>query len=393
MAYEKPTSVMLSPYVYTGRASDGCTIDIEGNANYPYVYVCPISTTTTWKYYPKGELNGSGATSIEIDKNTSTNEYEIAIVLSDTYYGDNVGVTISNSYADKLYEFTVPLYAALIHNASSSSDVYDSIRNNLSTTFTKSGYTLQGFSTSSTGTTATYGTSWVSGMNGKELYAVYKKNSSSSTKNYTYYLGNNSSAGTISKITTTSGIVLYGTGSSTSGTTNTSWSGTPSTSDYNSSYKFLGWAKNATTTVNSTNYKTACNNSSGTIYAVYGKDESMTYYPQNGNSSSSVSITNYRYGPGYTTNNAPTEPSLTYNGYTFSGWSTASNGTINTWVNQWNSGVRTVYAIWVRDGNIYYCPVGKDNWISSKTYKGAKVNGVLQWVPIQMKYGDNNIWN
>lgn len=317
MAYEKPTSVILSPYAYTGRASEGCVVEISGDADYPYVYVCPISTTTNYKYWPKGELNSSGVRTINIDKNTSTNEYEIAVILSDTYYGDNVGINVDNDYKSKLYYFTVPLYAALIHNASSSSNVYDSVRNNLSTTFTKSGYTLQGFSTSSTGTTATYGTSWVSGMNGKELYAVYKKNSSSSTKNYTYYLGNSSSAGTILKTTTTSGIVLYGTGSSTSGTTNTSWSGTPSTSDYNSSYKFLGWAKNATTTVNSTNYKTACNNSSGTIYAVYGKNESMTYYPQNGNSSSSVPVTNYRYGPGYTTNNVPTEPSLTYSGHTF----------------------------------------------------------------------------
>ena len=177
------------------------------------------------------------------------------------------------------------------------------------------------------------------------IYGIYVKKGSTATSNAYYYRGTNSQK-SVTKTTTTTDSEYYGTGQHIAGTTTVSY-GTPTTSHASdTSWAFQGWATSSTSsTVYSTNASTAWG-SSNTIYAVYKKTDTMTYYPQNGASSNSVSTTNYAYGTGSTTSNIPTEPTLTYDGYNFLGWATTSAGAGDTWNNQWNKGNRTVYAIW-----------------------------------------------
>lgn len=369
-----------------------------------YIYV---GSSTTGTFYRKtieraelyeGNIEYSDFV-IKIDPDTSTQSDKTFYVFGSSEDLGNPADEIPSS--SDMLKMIVPKFAFTYYNASSDliivsgngTTIYPSCEQDSSATFI--GFTSSSSSYSPTyetlsggfyiGSTSSYGFDF----NGKTLYAIYEKADSTKTTNYNYYLGNSSKAGTISKKVTTSGIILYGTGSSTSGTTSTSWSGAPSTADYDSSYKFSGWAKSSTATAYySTDYKTTCNASSGTIYAIYKKTESMTYYPNNGESTKSISVTNYRHGPGYVTSNIPIEPSLTYDGYEFNNWATTLNGTPDTWENQWNNGVRTVYAVWTGIGSIYF-GVG-DNWVAAYAYKGTIVDGVLTWVSISvddlMKY-------
>ena len=127
-----------------------------------------------------------------------------------------------------------------------------------------------------------------------------------------------------------------------------------------------------------------------TIYGTYTKSESITYHPENGGASGTKSVTNYRYGKGSVTTDIPDEPTLSYDGYSFVNWKTASDDTPLSWSEQWNNGVRTVYAVWKKDGNVYFGIVDGDveRWVLCATYYGAKVDGVLQWVPCEFKVGD-----
>ena len=256
-----------------------------------------------------------------------------------------------------------------------------------------SSYSLQGWAVSKT-TTVKYNNAVDAFAAGhKTIYGIYYKAGSGPTTNTVYYYRGSSAKQSVSETVTTTDGWYYYTGTKSGGTATYTY-GTISTSCLgDSSYSLDGWTGNSNST--DVEYEDAEDalRHYNTIYGIYSKTESMTYYPNNGESTNSVPVTNYRYGgSNQVTCNIPTEPSLTYDGHTFSGWSITSNGTTNTWVNQWNGGVRTVYAIWTRDGNIYYCPVGSNNWISAETYKGVKVNGVLQWVPIQTKYGSGNTW-
>lgn len=177
------------------------------------------------------------------------------------------------------------------------------------------------------------------------IYGIYTKAGGTTTSNAYYYRGTNSQK-SVTKTTTTAAAEYYGTGQHTGGGTTVSY-GTPTTSHASdTSWVFQGWATSADTYTSYNSNASTAWGSSNTIYAVYKKTETMTYYPQNGASSNSVSTTNYAYGTGSTTANVPTEPTLTYDGYNFLGWATTSTGTGNTWNNQWNSGNRTVYAIW-----------------------------------------------
>lgn len=206
-------------------------------------------------------------------------------------------------------------------------------------------WVFQGWATSSTSSTVystTASTAWGSS---NTIYAVYKKTGSSSNSNVYYYRGTNSQK-TATKTTTIADSLCYGTGSTSGGGTTYTYS-TPTTAhETNSNYTFLGWATSANTyTSYNSNASTQWGNSN-TIYGVYSKTDTMTYYPQNGASSNNVSTTNYSYGTGSTTTNIPEEPTVTYDGYSLLGWATTSTGQEDEWNDQWNNGARTVYAIW-----------------------------------------------
>lgn len=223
---------------------------------------------------------------------------------------------------------------------------------NTSTCPKNSSYTFDGWTTSATSTSGTYDTIEDAIADDRStVYAVYYKNgSSSSAGTATYYRGSSSSTVNITKKTGTS--YYYGKGSLSTGSATYSY-GSPSTSL--SGYSFVGWATdiNSYTSHYSTDYTSAWNNSSNsTIYGVYSKSRSLSFYsqiPGDTAKKSTGSFTNYLYGTGNTTNNRPSEPTLKYSGFRLVGWATSTAGTPLTWAQQWDNGATTVYAIWEAD--------------------------------------------
>ena len=572
MAYRKPSSVQLAE---NKGLYSGTSIRVSGGNGY-FVYIG--GNTTGYKYWYKGKISG-GYCYVDIDRNTSTSTFvEFQIILSNTLLTD--GQTLGDDAVPYLYYFRCPAYVCRIYNGSSSYDTYDSYNNsNLSSALRKTGWTLEGLTTSRTSTSATYNASWSGNLDGELLYAVhsyegssesetcyyyrgsssrysvrlthtiapqimygtgqikttgsggtslgsmtttcasnssyrllgwatsssstsvqytdaqdafeagygtiygvYKKSGGSSNSTVYYYRGS-SSRQSCTKTTTTADAYYYGTGRHSGGGTSTSYGSMTTTCASDSSYSLVGWATSSNTT--STSYSsatsafnagystiygvykkngsssnsnvyyyrgdgnrntvtkttttadayyygtgshsggsssnsygsvtTACavsgwtylgfsssstttnatssatslwNSGYTTIYGTYSKTESMTYYPQNGSSSNSVSTTNYRYGTGSVTNNRPTEPSLTYADHTFQGWGISTDDTPEPWDALWDAGTRTVYAIWLEDYiyNVYFGLNG--SWERCKVYFGQ--NG--QWKESLTHVGVSGGW-
>lgn len=217
------------------------------------------------------------------------------------------------------------------------------------------------------------------------VYGVYEKEGGESTSSLCYYRGSNE-PNYITKTITSGTSYYYGEGDHYDGGEYVSY-GNVITDCAVDGWEFVGFTANEKIQSSTSTANALFDVGNTTIYGTYRKIESMTYYPENGGSFDTSSITNLRYGKGSVTNNAPEEPVLIYDGYSFVNWATTSNGSPDTWENQWNNGVRTVYAIWQRDGNVYLGINGK--WILCDTYIG--VNG--KWIPMQMKFGANSHWN
>lgn len=575
MAWAKPSMVTLDS---DSGIYGGATARIGGSSSYPYVYVGGESTD--WKYWLKGTLSGGSCTiSFDADRSVTSGYKEFQIILSDTKITN--GTTLGGNAGNYIYYFRCPGVVCRIHNGGPQSPRYDSYNDsNLASQLRKTGWTLEGLTTSSTSTNATYSASWSGSLNGKTLYAIHSyeggsesetcyyyrgsstkysvrlthtiasqimygegkikvtgsggtslgsmtttcasdrsyylvgwaTSSSSTSVRYTdaedafnagystiygvyrklggssnstcYYYRGNSTRRSVTKTTTTDTAYYYGTGRHSGGGTSTSYGSMTTTCASDSSYSLVGWATSSNTT--STSYSsatsafnagygtiygvykkngsssnsnvyyyrgdgnrntvtkttttadayyygtgshsggsssnsygsvtTACavsgwtylgfsssstttnatssatslwNSGYTTIYGTYSKTESMTYYPKNGSSSSSVSTTNYRYGTGSVTNNRPTEPSLTYADHTFQGWGTSStDDTPEPWDALWDAGTRTVYAIWLEDYiyNVYFGLSG--SWERCKVYFGQ--NG--QWKESLTHVGVSGGW-
>ena len=254
-------------------------------------------------------------------------------------------------------------------------------------------YSFQGWATNSNTTNFMY-TDYKQAYNAgyTTLYGVYFKSGGTATDTKYYYRGSNARQ-SVSVSTKTTDAYYYGTGQHDGGNVMSSTYGTVNTSCLSdSTYSFQGWStSSSSSSVNYTDYKQAYNAGYTTLYGVYKKNESMTYYPQNpSGSASGVSVINYYYGTGTKTNNIPIEPLLSYADHILLGWSTTSSGSYKTWTEQWNNNVRTVYAIWQDtssdDNNVY---VGVNNrWIKGTVYYG--VNGA--WKQCVVKIGSNGEW-
>lgn len=248
-------------------------------------------------------------------------------------------------------------------------------------------YTFKGWTGDSSSQTVEYTSAASAFDTYTTIYGIYTKDSTSSDETYYYYRGNNTK-NSVAKTTTTSGLCIYGTGQSSGGETTVSW-GAINTSCAVSGWTFLGFAANTNTQSSTSSAIDLFEGGNTTVYGTYSKTESMTYYPENGDESGTVSTTNYLYGTGSTTNNYPVEPSLSKAQHTLAGWATTSESeTYSTWSALWDDGERTVYAIWNKEeGNVYYGINGV--WKMAKIYYG--VNGV--WAPASAQYGINNVWN
>lgn len=135
--------------------------------------------------------------------------------------------------------------------------------------------------------------------------------------------------------------------------------------------------------------KTLIDNISSPIYLVYKRTNRMNYSIQG--RTGTTSCNNFLYGKGAETNSIPLEPEISdYDVDTTKlklvGWASSSSGTPSTWEQQWNNGVRTVYAILVFNNHIYYGVSG--TWKPISIYYG--VNG--KWKPVLLRFGVNNTW-
>ena len=196
-----------------------------------------------------------------------------------------------------------------------------------STKPTRTGYTFQGWATSSSATSATYsaGGSYTANS-GTTLYAVWQINT------YTVSYNANGGSGAPSAQTKT-----YGT-SLTLSTTKPTRTG----------YTFLGWATSASAT--SASYSAGSSytaNSGATLYAVWKADTYTVSYNANGGSGAPSAQTK-TYGVNLTLSS--TKP--TRAGYSFLGWATSASATsasYNAGSTYTSNGGTTLYAVWKPD--------------------------------------------
>jgi hypothetical protein len=252
---------------------------------------------------------------------------------------------------------------------------------------------LQGWSVSSSSTSVSYTSAETAFKAGYTyIYGVYKKSGSTSSAGTYYYYRGNSTQNSVTKSQVTADAYYYGKGSYTGGGTTYSYgSVTTSCAVTGENWEHIGFASSQSTQSSSSSATTLFDAGYTTIYGTYKKGESMTYYPQNGDGASSVSVTNYRYGTGQVTSNIPSEPKISNNNLSLLGWASSSESTDPvTWASLWNGGTRTVYAIWETIienlGNVY---VGVNNeWKKAKVFFG--LNNV--WQDGTTKIGANNDW-
>ena len=215
---------------------------------------------------------------------------------------------------------------------SSLSMVYGTAKTLTSNAFTKTGYTFQGWATSSSATTATYTNgqsvnNLVSTNGGSiTLYAVWKANT------YTVaYNGNGNTGGS-----TASSSHTYGTAKAltSNGFTKTG-------------YTFAGWATSSSGSVvysngQSVSNLTSTNGATVTLYAKWNVVNYSITYNLNGGTNSSSNPSRYNI-----TSSTITLANPTRTGYTFGGWySDSSFATKVTSIASGSTGNKTLYAKW-----------------------------------------------
>ena len=172
-------------------------------------------------------------------------------------------------------------------------------------TLSRTGYTLLGWSTSSSATSATYAASaslTSSFTSATTLYAVWSVNTYTITYDYNY-----DSKGTYATQT-----VSYG----------STWA--PSSGPSRSGYAFIGWATSSSATsatyATSTSY-TWTRTSSLTLYAVWSANTYIISFDANGGDGEMDDVT-----CAYDAESELPTCTFTRGGYTFSSWNTASDG-------------------------------------------------------------------
>lgn len=367
---------------YLGTTSGGIASSHASDSNYEFQGWSTSASSKTVSYgSPTGNALSAAKSAYDDGYTTIYGVYKASLIEKQTPYTYYRGSNSANTVYKTTQEKNSYYYGKGTYRKGTISYSYDSINENCQS---NSSYILKGWAISAS-TSWDYEDAWDAFNAGNTtIYGVFEKTTADQNTNYTYYRGS-STPQTVVKTIKTNPSYYYGKGSHSVGTSSTSY-GTITSDCAVSGWTFIGFTPNINTQSSTSTAIDLFNAGNTTIYGTYNKTDTMTYYPQNGDSSNSVSATNYRYGTGSVTSNVPTEPSLTYDGYTFLGWATTSEGTSDTWNNQYNNGTRTVYAIWEKDGNVYIGVNGQ--WILVETYIGD--NGV--WKPLEMKYGTNEMW-
>lgn len=386
MAYAKPTLTLNSTTGRYSAGTKGVCYTLTGPDGY-YIYAKNPNTGVYWR---KDEKASSSGVDIYLGANaTTSDQYYTYVFLSSEDSGDSK--TFGSEVEEFLVGVAVPYIVAQICNASSTPVIYNSAYDTI-TSWTKEGFVLIGWALHPSVKNALY-TDWNTGMDGKKFYTIwYKEQTSSDPITCSYFCGTGD-PNTVSVTLTTAEQYIYGTGTTDGGAVSASVGKMNTACAKDDSYSLLGWStKHNSTKVDYVDAAKAYASGKTSIYGVYYKEESMKYYPQNGQTHGEVSVKNYIYGKTGQTSNYPSAPSLTYDGYELKGWAITSNETPISWKEQWDAGVRVVYAIWVREGNVYYCPVDSNSWILTEVYYGYDNGTSVEWVPVQVKCEDNLTW-
>lgn len=319
-----------------------------------YVY----AKTSSESAYQKMTQSKTTSVTVSFPQDTSTTS------LYKTYYG----TVVTNDYSSSTYSgslshttFYVPRFAFQAYSGSPTAFEIDSY--NYATPKPEQipvGYTFQGWATSSSSYTVDYsGASWSPDYDGRVRYAVFKKTTAAASVT----LNNQGTTTTASKETAT---YLYGTGSTTPGSS----SYTNCTNPSRSGYDFLGWSTSSSST--SATYDNAQEaldaGYSGTLYAVFRKDFPGTEVTLNANGGQSNYTTAekiitpiYLYGNGNSTGgNTAYYPSSsvipTRSGCDFLGWSTSPSATYVSYdstIEALDAGYTgTLYAVWEQNGGV-----------------------------------------
>lgn len=334
-----------------------------------------LSDSTNTLYYDAGTTNATSSkgsvsisTSVSSGSGWSTSNQVKLKTYSHTYargtsdWGescamklagiDRVGgtMTATTKYTvPKLASYTVSYNANGGSGAPSAQTKYYGKNLTLSSTVpSKSGYTFLGWGTSSTSTSASYGSGATYSANaGITLYAIWRKTIS------IYYNanGNGASLGSI----TTQSVNVY------NATTSASITLSNASGPSKSGYTFLGWSTNSGAT--SATYAKGVAytfSSSVTLYAIWRKTITITYNANGGSYTGTTSV-GYAYNNATSTNITITGTRPTKNGYTFLGWSTSPSATPSATNSFYNSSTpytfsanTTLYAIWKKTITITY---------------------------------------
>lgn len=240
-----PTSITRSVSYSGFYGADQSFTAKSSTAGYYFVTTgTPTSSTAKWYKRQTSTSNATSCTFV-VDKDTTTTSlyktYHLTVIPN--YPKDYTGA--SSNYKT----FHAPRFAFKGYvNSSTPTEINSYDYSTLTSPKTISGYTFQGWASSSTSTTVTNssGASWATSLNNVTRYAVYKKPSS------TYTVTLDANGGTISSTSaskTVSAAYIYGQGSTSGGTasyTNETLNPT------RSGYEFLGWTISGNSTVFST---------------------------------------------------------------------------------------------------------------------------------------------
>lgn len=348
--YEDPN--INSIMSYSGYIFDGFTKDRS-------------SFVATYDGQWSAELEGKSSLYGTYHTNRNT-ERETGTYYRGTNTRNTVQITITK--AQKLYNSSGA-------SQTNGSDSY-SVGNMNTSCLADSQATLQGWSVNSGSSIVNYNNAtdaFEAGYN--TIYGVYKRAGYYAEDVCYYYRGTNTRYET-DKSTYINPITYYGTGRTSGGGQGETTYGTVNTACAIAGWTYLGFSSSSSATSGSSSAESLFNKGYNTIYGTYSQEQTMTYYPQNGEGTGRATTTNNRYGTGQITNNRPKEPSLSYDNHTFQGWSTTSAGSTSTWNSLWDQGYRSVYAIWITDYiyNVYY---GQSNsWKKCRVYYGR--NGVWE---------------
>ena len=309
---------------------------VSGNGTYKYGCNYTLNASVkdgyTWKNY-------TGSSTISEQSKT------LAMGTSDLSYTANA---TGNTYYVKYNGNT-----STSGSMSDSTHTYGTASQLTANAFSKTGYTFQGWSTTSNGSVeyadkASVSTLTTSGT--KELYAIWKANTY-----YVKYNGNTSTSGSMSNSTHT-----YGTESQL---TANAFSKT--------GYTFQGWSTTSTGSVqyaNKASVSTLATSGTKDLYAIW---KGNTYYVKYNKNDSSATGTMSNSTHTYGTASNLTANAFSKTGYTFQGWSTTSTGSVQyadkaSISTLTTSGTKELYAVWKKKTvlckrTVKTCSTGNEN--------------------------------